>query len=644
MGRDIGDPTCAPIEGFWWLANKWQAHQKVWPLVEYLRTQNSAERGMAIRHMNLYGNYDPFGFASRMPIESGPHDRLKYNLIEQAVDSLQADVCAQTPKAAYVTTRGDWRLQRTAKKREALIEGQLRDNGYYSGDERVWWKDAAVTGTGEVFAMLDWEAGTVKLERALPLEVLVDQADGIMGRPRSKYRQRLVDREVLKAMFPNKAKSLGAGTCARYRASHDINDLFLGHDTKADLVLLIEAWHLPVREGGPDGRYVACVESTTLADDKYHWTDFPSVTLRFSERQAGYHGKGVAEMLRADQIELNKTLMRIQDTMEMSNLYVFTEKGSGVKRSHIKNVPGTFLEHNAGKAPVFHSANVVSQELFFHADRIIERGLGRVGVSQGVAEGRKPGGLDSGAAIREYRDLGSARQLIPAKAWDDAFAGPRSLARLLERMNQDLAGREGQKPASTQVKTMRGRRTLIQTVDWSQADIPENEYLLEALPASALPSHPAGRMNTVKEWMDGGLIDQATAKRLVDFPDTDDAMSLDLSDSDVVLFSIEVAIEDGKFVPPEPLQDLVLSKELARKAYNRARVDGVPEDRLELVRKYITSIDRLMQKAKDAAMEAEQAAAQAAAPTAGPVDPAVAPLPEQLLPEIAGAPDAIGIA
>lgn len=623
MGVDLGDVGSAPIDGFWWDAPKDGAHQKLWPLVEYLRNQSTSQRAMTLRHINLYGNYDPFGHA--VGAEQGvQNDRLRYNLIEQAVDSLQADICSMTPKARYLTTRGDWRLQQTAKKREALIEGQLRDNGFYSGEQRKWWKDAAIVGSGEVFGLAEWETGTAKLERALPLEVLVDQADGRTGHPRSKYRQRLIDREVLKSMFPRKAKDLTPEKCGRFAASSEADEFFIGHDTRADLVLLVEAWHLPVVEGGKGGRYVACTSSATLHDAPYKWTDFPSVHLRFADRQAGYLGKGVPEMLRADQIELNKTLMRIQDTMEMSNFYAFIERGSKVRKAQIKNVPGQFVEYS-GQPPTFHAANVVSQELFMHADRIIERALARVGVSQGVSEGRKPGGLDSGAAIREYRDLGSSRQIIPAKAWDDAFAGPHSLARLLERVNRDLA-EGGKDVAPVRVKTMRGRRTLVQTIDWKQSDLPENEYLLEPLPASALPSHPSGRLNTVKEWMGAGLIDAATAKRLVDFPDTDDAMSLDLADSDVVLYAIEVAIEDGKFVPPEPLQDHGTSIELARKAYNRARVDGVADDRLALVRKYITELDRLKQKA---------IAAEAAAAAPPPVDPAMqGPIP---------APDAAGI-
>jgi hypothetical protein len=626
MGVDLGTAGTAPIDGFWWQAKRDAAHEKVWPLVEYLRHQNSALREKTLRHINLYGNYDPFGHAGA---DVRADDRLRYNLIKQAVDSLQADVCSMTPKARYVTTRGDWRLQQTAKKREALIEGQLRDNGFYSGEERKWWKDAAIVGTGEVFGYADWETGEARLERALPLEVLVDQADGRTGHPRAKYRQRLIDREVLKAKFPGKRHLLTPAKLSRFAATSETDQWFIGRDTRADLVLLVEAWHLPVVEGGKGGRYVACVESATLHDAPYRWTDFPDVALRFSDRQAGYTGEGVAEMLRADQIELNKTLMRIQDTMEMSNFYVFLENNSRVRRAHVKNTPGQFINFT-GTPPIFHSTNVVSQELFMHADRIIERALGRLGVSQGVSEGRRPGGLNSGEAIREYRDLGSSRQIIPSKAWDDAFAGPKSLARLLERVNRDLA--DGGKGAPVRVKAMRGRRTLVQTIDWKQSDLPENEYLLEPLPASALPSHPSGRLATVREWTEAGLIDAATAKRLVDFPDVDDAMSLDLADSDVVLYAVEVAIEDGKFVSPEPLQDLALSKELARKAYNRARVDGVPDERLELVRRYITSIERLQKKAE----QAEQEAAAAMAPPAPPVDPALAgPLPA---PEAAGIP------
>ena len=122
MGIDLGHELAAPIDGLWWEAKKDAAHTKIWPLVEYLRQQNAAQRSMTLRHIRLYGNYDPFGHAVAV---TGSDDRLRYNIIAQAVDTLQADVCSTTPKARYLTSGGDWRLQQTAKKREALIEGLL---------------------------------------------------------------------------------------------------------------------------------------------------------------------------------------------------------------------------------------------------------------------------------------------------------------------------------------------------------------------------------------------------------------------------------------------------------------------------------------------------------------------------------------
>ena len=59
---------------------------------------------------------------------------------------------------------------------------------------------------------------------------------------------------------------------------------------------------------------------------------------------------------------------------------------------------------------------------------------------------------------------------------------------------------------------------------------------------------------------------------------------------------MESILEDGEFVHPEPYQDLMLALKLSQTTYLQAKMDKAPEDRLEMIRRYIEACKRLIDK------------------------------------------------
>jgi hypothetical protein len=233
---------------------------------------------------------------------------------------------------------------------------------------------------------------------------------------------------------------------------------------------------------------------------------------------------------------------------------------------------------------------------------VIQRALRRAGINEMAATGSKPSGLDSGEAIRAYRDQFSLRQSPHSKAYDALAV---SLAKRLvqcnreiwEYVNSDEGKAKKLRMPEVSATVKRGRRTVLKKFRWDENDAPSNENQITSYPVSSLPSNPALRTQTVQDWIGGNLITQDEARALLDFPDTEGHMNLALADHDYALYAFERMVEDGVYEPPEPYQNLKMALELMRRAYLRARIDGAPDSRLDLVRNHMKAIEKLIKKA-----------------------------------------------
>jgi hypothetical protein len=188
------------------------------------------------------------------------------------------------------------------------------------------------------------------------------------------------------------------------------------------------------------------------------------------------------------------------------------------------------------------------------------------------------------------------------------------LARAMVGLGQDIS----EEFPDYSVVLDRDKRTIAQ-VKWSEVDMDGDAYVLKVFPASSLPTSPAGRIAAVGELLGIGVIDAEAAKRLLDFPDVEDELSLARAGQDHIDHCIEMALDEGVYIPPEPFDDPAFAIKRVTAAYMRAKDDGVEEERLDILRDFIGATVALMQSA----MAAQQAAQ--AGPAPAPTDPASSP-------------------
>lgn len=623
-------------DGLWFEEPAETVGASVISMVRQLRNQNAGRRERVLRLLRMYGNKP--GAAQGWQLDDS---RLRYNLIGQAVDTVISEVTFQPPKVTFLVSGGDWTLKQAAKARESLIESQMRDAGFFSGDGAKVMRDGAITGLSVFHTYVDWRTLSPAVERVMPLELEMEESDSRDGAPRGLFRARPRDRREVASQHPELAADImDRSKVKRWDAqSGGPNEEWLVNDSRlSDLILVYEAWRLPscAESAEPEnetessinleGRYVKCVEGLTIIDEEYEAPFFPFAMVEWKPDVVGRWGIGLAADMQADQIELNRTLIKLQETIGAAAGFWMLQRGSKINHKRITDVPGTIIEYDS-VPPQWNQPNTFPSDLVQHADMVIQRALRRAGINEMAATGSKPTGLDSGAAIREYRDQFSLRQSPHSEVYNRLAV---ELAKRLVECNRQIyeyvnskEGREKKlKMPEVSVKVKRGRRDVLKRFRWEEAGAPSNEHQIETYPASSLPSNPALRTQTVQDWMGAGLINQDEARALFDFPDTEGHMNLALADHDYALFAFETMVEDGEYVPPEPYQNLAMALELMRRAYLRARIDGAPDERLDLVRDHMAAIEQMMNKAK-----------AAAAPPAMGMTPPLAGMPA---PELAG--------
>ena len=584
---------------FWWGADKKEVNTFVIEAVHHIDEKQQARTAADLRHLRLYGN-SPTETLNTSPYNRPPsnpylmRDRLTLNVVHSMVSTIVSKITKNRPRPLFLTSGGDYTMKRKAKMLNKFVQGLFYGTDAYKAGEAIC-RDACIFGTG--FMKIFDDGDEIVAERVFPHEILIDDNEAIYGKPRQMFQRKYINKEVLINLFPDFADSI-------IRASSDENTIGGSPMTNNvyDAVGVVEAWHLPSSRDSGDGRHVIAIQNATLLDEEYTKSRFPFVSLKWSDRALGFWGQGIAEQLTGLQIEINKLLKTIQIAMHLVSVpKIFVERGSKISKAHLNNEIGGIIEY-AGTPPIYKTANSVSPEMFAHLDRLYQRAYEIVGISQLAASSKKPSGIDSGRALREFSDIESERFLSFARSYEQVFL---DAAKIMVGVAEDVAGRDNNFSVTSFDKT------TIQKIRWKDVDLKEDQYIMQVFPTSLLPVTPAARLQTVEEMMRTGLLSREDGLALLDFPDLEGVQSLEMAAIDEIEMVIENIIDKGRYSSPEPFSNLPLALKKMNQAYLRAKLDSVPEDRLELMRRYISDAQSLISRAQDAEMQKQMMIAAA---------------------------------
>lgn len=631
----------------WWSEeNAETRHEAVFARFKALQSTNGARLEDNVFFARMYGgrNYDsltPRGYASAswlqrtVPELGKERPLLTYNLVQSVIDTKVAKLSSTTPRCMFLTDGGSWKQKQEAKTLTKAADGLAYETKLISKEMDAL-VDEEVQGTGVIFVFE--ENGKVCAERVIPTEILVDDEEAFYGEPRCIFRWKNVAREVLEEMYPDFKEEI--------RSAQGPDD---SHSDRsdADLIVVVEAWHLPSGPDAEDGCHSICISNATLNvdDEGYDDDEFPFAFLIGQKRQVGFWGQGAAERLAPTQWHLNKLYETIENQLEWGAVTrVIKRRGSNLPTAHIRakrriGLDVLEVDGNPGTDVVTVAPNPVPQQLLDREETLIRRGYQQEGVSEMDASARKPAGLNSAPAQREFHDIASQRFMVLGKRAEQFHL---DCIRLLLKRAQRIAREEVEelddagKPVTEgkskkKKMTKRGYKVRVpgkslEIVDLKDITLPEDGYVMKAFPVSALPTTPSAKREEISEWISQGWIDPRAAKRLLDFPDLEETTSLEVAAYEDIEAAIYRMLEKGdESETPEPQQDLQLGLTLIQLAYLKARREGAPDDRLQLLRDWMAQAKALLD---------QQAAAVAPPPSAMP--PAGPPAP--MLPPGAPAP------
>lgn len=530
----------------------------------------------------LYGNLPPLPFGGMSTVRlndriaSVIRERISFNVVSSVIETIVAKIAKNRPRPWFLTSGGDYRQQRRAKMLTKFADGVFYENDADSVMAQAQ-LDACVYGDGlvKVFA----RNGRVVWERALAVELYTDEMEGYYGKPRSLHQVRDVDRTVLATAFPDYAAQI-ADAPAAFQDSG-------AFPVVSDMVQVRESWHLPSGPDSDDGRHCISIEGCCLTPDgDMEWDQdrFPFARLVYAPRLYGYWGQGAAERLQGIQVRINKSLATISRSHDlMGSFKIFLENGSKVVKEHLNNDLGVIVTYN-GTPPQYATPPIVQPEVYQEVGTQIQRAYEQEGVSQLSASSVKPSGLNSGKALREMNDIESDRFVRTYQQYERLAL---DLARLSVGVVRSLAtgGKRYRVTAPSRGRTVE--------LDWRDVNLDESDYVMKCFPVSALSRDPVGRTQDVQELMQAGIISPRTGQRLLDFPDLEQYESLATAMEDHVTDVVERMAYDGEVYQPQPYDDLALCREIALETYARGHTNGLEEERMELLRVFLSQVDAM---------------------------------------------------
>ena len=580
----------------WWsVETDDEAVESVSAALTHLQRRQAARITQHVIGARLYGNLSLLGFGGlgflRLAGASGIlRERISYNVVQSALDTVTAKIGKNRPRPLFLTSGGDYRMQRKAKKLNQFVEGVFSENRAYDLGPLAF-RDGGVFGDGVVHVFA--ENGQVRFERTLSSELWVDELEAFYGEPRSMHRVKNVDRGVLvdmvEQMVSDKTLSKEEGEKAlRFvrEASCSRPDESGAYQSLSDLVTVRESWHLASGPDSEDGKHMLSLHNGVLWSGPYERKRFPFARFRWCPRLYGYWSQGLAEQLQNIQLEINKLLQLIQRSFHLGGAYkVLLENTSKVVAEHLNNDVGAII-HYTGTKPEYVVPPMVSPEIFQHLLTLKNAAFEQAGVSMLSAVSQKPAGLNSGKALREYNDIESDRFMTIGHEYEAFFL---DLARLSIETAKEIGPRYSARAPG---------KKFLREIRWGDVNLTEDQYVMQVYPVSSLPRDPAGRLQTIQELMQAGLLEPRRGRQLLDFPDIDQVENLQGASQDYLEKILEQIIDDGVYTPPEPYDDLTLARELALEQYAWGKTQGLEEERLELLRRFLGQIDALEQAAQ----------------------------------------------
>lgn len=570
---------------YWWKADEKSLGAQIQGTINFIKNHQTTRIEQLTASTRLYGNSSAFNFIgpalskSAASAATATSNRISFNLCAAVIDTMVSKIAKNRVVPQFITSGGVWGMQKKAENLTKFLEGCFHSNDVHKKTVDQF-RDSCVWGTGILKVYRDGD--DIAVDRTFPHSLLVDEIEAMNANPRQLHEIRMVDRDILLDMF----KDAEPEVIEIIKSTMPTASIELGAvGTAADILTVSESWHLKSGEDADDGLHVICLGDQVIDRNVYEKDYFPFVFYNYNKRLLGFWGQGACERLQNIQGEINRGMITIQRChWMMAGPKIAIDNSSKIPTQHLNNDIASII-HYSDKPPMYLTPPIIQPEVYSWVDSLIQKGFQQEGVSQLAASSMKPAGLDSGAALRTYDEIGDDRLLFIQQEIE------RATLEIGERMI-DIA-KDIYKDKKT-FKVVFPQAKFMESIDWKDVKMKEDEYILKGYPVSSLPDDPAGRLAYVQEQMQAGLISPRAGRKLMSNPDIEMSDKLANASEELIEKIIEKMLdEDGEYESPEPYYDLSLAKSICLQYYNYAALNNCPDDRLELLRQFMSQIDDL---------------------------------------------------
>lgn len=594
-----------------WYKEEYNKHEALFGYLKTLENEQSYISSNNLRHLRLYSESEYNSLSSFTYARVEPalvtQNRVTFNVVQSMIDTAVSKITKNKPRPYFLTDGGNWSLKRKAQKLTQFIDGAFYITDYYRKSTTAF-KHACIWGTGAL--KIYRQDNELKLENVLIEEIVVDQKESFYGQPRQIHQKKWINREVLKAMFPKKSTAIDM-------AISNLTEFGNQQENKADMVLVVESWKLRSGKNKKDGLHGIYISNETLFEEIWTKDYFPFVFFKWNESPIGFFGEGIAKQLTGIQLEMNKILRTIQVSMHLVSVpKLFVEASSKIVASHLNNKIGGIIKY-AGTPPTEGKLGTIPPDLFNHLDRLYQRAFSIIGISQLSAQAQKPQGLNSGKALRAYNDIETERFTSVGQDYQNAaLQAAKQMIDVIKEIAEETGNFSVNSPGSK----------FLSKIDWKDVELSETDYIMQCFPISALSQEPAARMQEVQELIQSGMIDKANGLKLLDYPDLRSYYDMVNAGTDAIEQQIELMVDKQEYSSPEPYMNLPQALVTVQNAYLKYKVEGAPEETLELFRRYMDEVNELLAQASAPTPEEQAAMEQQAIQTGKPATPPTAEL------------------
>ena len=556
----------------------------------YLKTNQTYRIRQRAVDIRLYCGLSIYSYAgsnvSKMDrTKTLPDDRPSFNLIQACVDTLVSRLSQAKPQPKFLTDNSDYKQRHLAQRLNQFILGEFYQTKTYEKATKIL-RDCLVMGTG-CLKVYEGDDKKVCVDRVMVTDLYIDENDCINGDPQSLIQVKLMDRTKLMA---NSSKAVQLVIAASPNAVPD-NSPDSGRTT-ADQIMVVEGWHLP---SGPDpeapgyipGRHTLATMMGTIYDEEWNKPTFPFVFMNYSDPFLGFFGQGISTQLFGTQMGLNRILYTIARAITLVGVpRIFIDQASKVVKAHQNNEIGVIVTYS-GTKPSYEVAPCNAPELYQERDRLIQYGFQQCGVSAMQASAQKPEGLNSGAAIRSYDDISTDRFASISNKYDTVF---KELSYRITDVAKDIAERDGA------YESVYPNKDGTKEIDLPAMKFLKDPFVIQCFTESALPRTPAGRIQTVTELVQAGMLTIQEGMRLMRFPDLEQNEQLDNASEERIFKMLDSIVEDGKYIEPDIFLNLQLATQLVVKYINLYLAADLEEKKADQLRDWFKQVQLLIKE------------------------------------------------